>query len=250
MLTFLRKIRKGLIEGGASSKYLLYALGEIALVVIGILIALQLNNWNEERKNNAIKQEYVKIIIEELDINIARFERFYKVQDRRMKKFQNFFDVINNESSTLLEINQATDSLQTFVGISGIRFNTISELLESGNLVVFEREVREEIIDYKNDFEFQTALFDNELKEVRRLKSEWYSSIDLAYYQGLRDRESQITDGWKTDLNSLPFMKSTNFYSYRYTMASYSKDFFEWTITRTEKLKSALSKSQNPPISD
>tara|TARA_Y100000385_G_scaffold279218_1_gene328581 strand:- start:1617 stop:2066 length:450 start_codon:yes stop_codon:yes gene_type:complete len=149
-----------------------------------------LNNWNEERKNNAIKQEYVKIIIEELDINIARFERFYKVQDRRIKKFQNFFDVINNESSTLLEINQATDSLQTFVGISGIRFNTISELLESGNLVVFEREVREEIIDYKNDFEFQTALFDNELKEVRRLKSEWYSSMDLAHYQGLRNKES------------------------------------------------------------
>ncbi len=149
-----------------------------------------MNNWNEERKNNAIKQEYVKIIIEELDINIARFERFYKVQDRRIKKFQNFFDVINNESSTLLEINQATDSLQTFVGISGIRFNTISELLESGNLVVFEREVREEIIDYKNDFEFQTALFDNELKEVRRLKSEWYSSMDLAHYQGLRNKES------------------------------------------------------------
>ncbi len=132
----------------------------------------------------------MKIIIEELDINIARFERFYKVQDRRIKKFQNFFDVINNESSTLLEINQATDSLQTFVGISGIRFNTISELLESGNLVVFEREVREEIIDYKNDFEFQTALFDNELKEVRRLKSEWYSSMDLAHYQGLRNKES------------------------------------------------------------
>jgi len=50
MLTFFRRIRKGFLVGGRASKYLLYAIGEIALVVIGILIALQVNNWNEERK--------------------------------------------------------------------------------------------------------------------------------------------------------------------------------------------------------
>ena len=51
MLTFFRQIRKGLLEGGATSKYLLYAISEIALVVIGMLIALQINNWNEKRQN-------------------------------------------------------------------------------------------------------------------------------------------------------------------------------------------------------
>lgn len=60
MLTFLRKIRRSLIEsspaiasakvGGSARKYLLYAIGEIALVVIGILIALQINNWNTEKR--------------------------------------------------------------------------------------------------------------------------------------------------------------------------------------------------------
>ena len=50
MLTFFRKIRKSLIDSSSARKYLLYAIGEIALVVIGILIALQINNWNEERK--------------------------------------------------------------------------------------------------------------------------------------------------------------------------------------------------------
>ena len=50
MLTFFRRIRKGLLEAGATTKYLIYALGEIALVVIGILIALQINNWNEDEK--------------------------------------------------------------------------------------------------------------------------------------------------------------------------------------------------------
>ena len=57
MLTFFRRIRKGLLGTGATSKYLLYAVGEIALVVVGILIALQINNWNQERLNRLEEQQ-------------------------------------------------------------------------------------------------------------------------------------------------------------------------------------------------
>ncbi|MFC7357687.1 DUF6090 family protein [Jejudonia soesokkakensis] len=52
MIKFFRKIRQRLISENKFSKYLLYAIGEILLVVIGILIALQINNWNENRKSN------------------------------------------------------------------------------------------------------------------------------------------------------------------------------------------------------
>lgn len=51
MIKFFRHIRKSLLSDGKFSKYLLYAIGEIILVVIGILIALQINNANQERKN-------------------------------------------------------------------------------------------------------------------------------------------------------------------------------------------------------
>ncbi|MBO0341043.1 hypothetical protein J0654_05270 [Muricauda lutimaris] len=51
MIKFFRNIRKSLLNEGKTGKYLKYALGEILLVVIGILIALQINNWNENRKN-------------------------------------------------------------------------------------------------------------------------------------------------------------------------------------------------------
>ena len=50
MIGFFRKIRKKLADENKPMKYLRYAVGEIFLVVIGILIALQINNWNEERK--------------------------------------------------------------------------------------------------------------------------------------------------------------------------------------------------------
>jgi len=51
MIKFFRNIRKKLLAEGKTTNYLKYAVGEIVLVVIGILIALQINNWNSERIN-------------------------------------------------------------------------------------------------------------------------------------------------------------------------------------------------------
>ncbi len=59
MIKFFRKIRQKMLTVNKFSKYLLYAIGEIALVMIGILLALQVNDWNEQRKS---KNESVKIL--------------------------------------------------------------------------------------------------------------------------------------------------------------------------------------------
>ena len=66
MLTFFRRIRKGLLSQGYIQKYVLYAIGEIALVVIGILIALQINNWNEWKKERVKESEYITEIYQDL----------------------------------------------------------------------------------------------------------------------------------------------------------------------------------------
>ena len=73
MLTFLRKIRKSLIESGSARKYLLYAIGEILLVMIGILLALQINNWNEWRKDRSNEREVLEEIRDNIDLNSQRF---------------------------------------------------------------------------------------------------------------------------------------------------------------------------------
>ena len=67
MIKFFRKIRQKLLSENKFSKYLVYAIGEIVLVVIGILIALQINNWNENRKNEEqgiIQKKALKIELE------------------------------------------------------------------------------------------------------------------------------------------------------------------------------------------
>lgn len=63
MIKFFRKIRQRLLTENKFSKYLIYAIGEVVLVVIGIIIALQINNWNESKKAiNSELQLYGKLV--------------------------------------------------------------------------------------------------------------------------------------------------------------------------------------------
>ena len=60
MIKFFRKIRKQLLTENKFNKYLIYVISEIALVIIGILIALSINNWNEKHKLKSIEQTLLK----------------------------------------------------------------------------------------------------------------------------------------------------------------------------------------------
>ncbi len=66
MIRFFRQIRQSLIMPDNIRRYLLYALGEILLVVIGILIALQVNNWNEKRHNENSRRNYTQSLINDI----------------------------------------------------------------------------------------------------------------------------------------------------------------------------------------
>ena len=70
MLRFFRNIRQKLLENGNLRKYFWYALGEILLVMIGILLALQINNWNEERKRSDLEKYLLKELKNEVSENL------------------------------------------------------------------------------------------------------------------------------------------------------------------------------------
>ena len=82
MIKFFRKIRQKMLTENKFSKYLLYAIGEIVLVVIGILIALQLNNLNENKKNDVFEKEILsqvqenlksdKLVLKQIELNFMR----------------------------------------------------------------------------------------------------------------------------------------------------------------------------------
>jgi len=108
MLTFLRKIRKSLIEslpsrqaGGSTQKYLLYTMGEIALVVIGILIALQINNWNEHRSlQKKVDTQLVNLsLLLEDNIRMLRFH--VDANERRFFTWQHILKYAGKDTVAL-----------------------------------------------------------------------------------------------------------------------------------------------------
>ena len=76
MIKFFRKIRQKLLSENKFNKYLLYAMGEIILVVIGILIALQINNWNELKSERVIENTYMKNLLEDLEDDLVIYDKF------------------------------------------------------------------------------------------------------------------------------------------------------------------------------
>ena len=74
MLKFFKRIRRKLIDGGNLKRYLVYAIGEILLVMAGILLALQVNNWNEKRKDKIVEKQILEgihgdLLQDTIDIN-------------------------------------------------------------------------------------------------------------------------------------------------------------------------------------
>jgi hypothetical protein len=75
MIKFFRKIRQNLLSEGKTGKYLKYAIGEIILVMIGILLALQVSNWNQQRIATQKEQLLLEALHDEFVDNKAQFEK-------------------------------------------------------------------------------------------------------------------------------------------------------------------------------
>ena len=92
MIPFFRKIRKKMADDNRPLKYMRYAVGEIVLVVIGILIALQMNNWNEDRKESLTIKNVLFEIKEDLSQDKAELEHNIEL---RIKDFEAQKRIIN-----------------------------------------------------------------------------------------------------------------------------------------------------------
>jgi hypothetical protein len=105
MIKFFRHIRQRLLTENNFSRYLLYAIGEIILVVIGILIALQINNWNEHRKDRQVELK----ILKEMKLALNNDIRNLKINLRSYKSVKRSLEIIKEQLPLEIPTN---DSLQ------------------------------------------------------------------------------------------------------------------------------------------
>lgn len=168
MLTYLRKIRRSLIESGATRKYVLYAIGEIALVVTGILIALQINNWNEWRKD----REQEKAVMEDISNNLIRNNEIIRNSLQMLNEFDQSTEIV---LSTLRNRRPYSDTLNSHFFQStrtgGLLFPLSSQGYESLKNAGFDILQSEHLKDHVLD------LFEVTYKTIKE-KTQW--SMDMA----------------------------------------------------------------------
>jgi len=158
MIKFFRKIRKQLLTENKLSKYLLYAIGEIVLVVIGILIALQINEWNTERINLKEEEKVLKQLKSEFQSNLIQINDKIKLRGFLLESGYQILDFIDNPSNipsenTLNDIFAKTLLAPTFNPTNGVT----NDLINSGKLYLIQNDsLRQLISGWSGDISFAT----------------------------------------------------------------------------------------------
>ncbi|MEN2284517.1 DUF6090 family protein, partial [Algoriphagus sp. SE2] len=152
------------------SRYLIYAMGEIILVVIGILIALQVNNWNENKNLEHKTLISLSSLAEELNSNKRVLKSNIEMIKFDLRTGLNFIDSLNNNSiSTEHKNTYLLDKILELgpVRVRSLTTNSLEEMISSGSYSAIDSEtIKENLLAYNSEIE-------NMNNELRRFEEHW-----------------------------------------------------------------------------
>ena len=177
MVHLLRDLRRSLFDGRRVRSYLAYAAGELVLIVVGILIAMQIGNWNTDRQNRTRELTYLANIRADLVANVAAMDRFLAERNGRIASAQR---ILTHFSGKPIEDVSAFNA-DGFNIYNWERFylgnNTYQELVNSGNFAQL------------SNHEIKTQLLDIEALYVKMKSEEDHYRFDseTAFYRPIYD---------------------------------------------------------------
>ena len=184
MIKFFRKIRQDLLRDNKIGDYLKYAVGEIVLVVIGILIALSINNWNESRKNDLEQALLVKNIIEDLRLDFIHINKSSEQVSNQMNLIDDLISKIFDEKK---KINYDSIGLIRFSS----DFRPISQRNHSESISTLEDDfIRELIQDYFLKEDQVTDIFIEYVDIVHNKIRPYLSNVGMHNLRSLYNQDS------------------------------------------------------------
>jgi len=153
LINFFRKIRQNLLSEGKTAKYLKYAAGEIILVVIGILIALSINNWNTDRKNAALTRSYYVQILQDLEKEKVLMTDANLHIDSFFTRLQSYKDTFKEPDISIWGATVGIGKVFSTEAGQGWNLetntNTIYTLINTGDIKLIPTEIRNMILDFR-----------------------------------------------------------------------------------------------------
>ena len=148
MITFFRNIRQKLLAENRISRYLIYALGEIMLVVIGILIALQINNWNEGRKIDATVDNYLNQLLADLAADKSYYEEYIAFLESNLLSYDNYKKIYSEPDVNSSKAIRHITNLEINHNPIEFRTSTIATLMSTGEIKLIPAALRDKLILY------------------------------------------------------------------------------------------------------
>ena len=170
MIPFFRKIRKKMADDNRPLQYARYAIGEIVLVVIGILIALQINNWNEDRKSRIEEIEILKSIKLDFINVIDECKENNEFRKKIIASTNEFYQIINNPSHGYSEVQLDSIMANLFINPTyNNKTGSLDILFTSGKInAISQPKIKDALI-----------LWPQQIDDV--MEDEIYSSESLRY---------------------------------------------------------------------
>jgi hypothetical protein len=215
MIKFFRQIRQNLLMENKTGKYFKYAIGEIILVVFGILIALQINNWNENRKNRIAEADYYCRILEDLELNEKLIDETSELISNKIRLCKELISDLNkipNDRSIILNKFVVAVRQDVFVP-SNIAFEDITS---SGQLkLLTDLKLKNRLIQHStflnnilNLLQENRNVIINRMSDFESMSEFGYQDID--YLKRELDREHIALlpkNNWTNDPNNPIFLK-------------------------------------------
>lgn len=170
MISLFRKIRQKLLRENKVTRYLAYAIGEILLVVIGIYLAIEFNNFNEEKKDQRLNQNNISLLIEDLRKDSIYYNgRLIGIEgdQKTLESYEKRLQSPLANLDTLIQI--ARYEFRPGIWISGSSTNdTYNALVQSGEINLIDKDLRMKIFNHYSS--------QKKLEEVNN--SHFYSYLD------------------------------------------------------------------------
>ena len=180
MIKIFRQVREQLLKDNQMKKYTLYAIGEIVLVVLGILIALQINNWNEDKKDRTKEKKVLISLLEDFKYSQSKLKSSLEVYPNKLKNLESALNTIGKSSEELNE------EMKDFHRRTGYRTTEIAEgsiqsVLNTEKLELIKNDTLKKLLTAypsgSNNFKSQETLVINIVLNLHRPILESYISL-------------------------------------------------------------------------
>jgi hypothetical protein len=137
------------MEKNKTGKYFKYAIGEIVLVVIGILIALQINNWNENQKLEKTTEDYYTQLLDDLNNDIISTQSIIKEFSNQQKEYNNYISSYDKKGLTPIKAYEQVSKLALIYSPITFNTNTIESLQNSGDIGLIPSHIRNKLMNLR-----------------------------------------------------------------------------------------------------